>query len=81
MTCGRNSLIGPSAAPAVADLVKLLTSDDEGLRNSACIGLRVIGPSAKGALTALGRARSDPSYDVRRFAELAIASVEGRLSE
>jgi HEAT repeats len=73
--------IGVLAAPAVPALVKLLASDDEGQRNSACIGLRGIGPSARDALPALRSALSDPSRDVRRFAELAIASIKGRLSQ
>jgi HEAT repeat protein len=73
--------IGARAAPAVPALVKLLASDDEGLRNSACIGLRGIGPPARDALPALRSALSDRSRDGRRFAELAIASIEGRLSQ
>jgi hypothetical protein len=73
--------IGAQASPAVPALVKLLTSDDEGLRNSACIGIRGIGPPARDALPALRSALSDPSRDVRRFAELAIASIEGRVSQ
>jgi len=41
------------AAPAVPALVKMLASEDEGLRNSACIGLTGIGPPARDALPAL----------------------------
>jgi HEAT repeat protein len=73
--------IGERAAVAVPGLVKLLAADDGGLRNSACIGLRGIGSPAGDALPALRSALSDPSRDVRRFAELAIASIEGRLSQ
>ena len=71
--------IGPAAAEAVPKLVALLRDKDEGARNSACIGLKGIGPAAKGALPALRDALSDPSPDVRRFAQFAIASIEGRL--
>jgi HEAT repeat protein len=72
--------IGAYVAPAVPALVKLLASDNEGLRNSACIGLRGVGPPAKDAMPALRSALHDPSRDVRRFAELAIASIEERVS-
>jgi len=70
--------IGPEAAPAVSDLVTLLTATDEGSRNSACIALYGIGPVARGALPALRRALSDPSADVRRFAQRAIEKIEGQ---
>jgi hypothetical protein len=53
-----------------------LSNPDEGSRNSACIGLRGIGPAAKMALPALRNSLSDPSKDVRRFAELAIKSIQ-----
>jgi len=69
--------IGTDAAPAVPALIELLASDEEGLRNSACIGLRGIGPPARAALPALRIALADPSRDVRRFAESAIARIEG----
>lgn len=68
--------IGANAASAVPALVELLANDDEGSRNSACIALRGIGPPASAALPALRRAREDPSSDVRRFAALAIESIE-----
>jgi len=55
--------------------MKLLSSDDEGLRNAACIALGDIGPSAKSALPQLKRALDDPSNNVRRFARLAIAKI------
>jgi hypothetical protein len=70
--------IGPAAAEAVPRLVVLLRDENEGARNSACIGLKGIGPAAKTALPALRNALSDPSPDVRRFAQTAIASIEGR---
>jgi hypothetical protein len=62
---------------ALPALVKLLSSDDEGLRNSACIGLGGIGSSARSALPQLERALADPSYNVRGFARLAIAKING----
>jgi HEAT repeat protein len=71
--------IGAPGVAAVPALVKLLSSEDEGLRNSACIGLRGIGPSARSALPQLERALADPSNDVRGFARLAIAKIDGRL--
>ena len=51
-------------------------SDEAGLRTSACIGLRGIGPAARDALPALREALSDPHPDVRRFAHLAIEAIE-----
>jgi HEAT repeat protein len=69
--------IGPGAATAVTALIGLLETGDEAARNSACIALRGIGPDARPALTALRGAMSDPSADVRGFAERAIKSIEG----
>jgi HEAT repeat protein len=68
--------IGPEAQSAVPELITLLSSPDEGSRNSACIALRGIGPTGKPALPALQKSLSDPSKDVRRFAELAIKSIQ-----
>lgn len=68
--------IGPSAAGAVPKLVALLSASDEGVRNGACLGLTGIGPAAKRALPALRRVLSDPSPYTRRFARLAIESIE-----
>jgi hypothetical protein len=69
--------IGAPGVAAVPALVKLLSSEDEGLRNGACIGLGGIGPAARGALPQLERALADPSNDVRGFARLAIAKING----
>lgn len=69
--------MGAPGAAAVPTLVKLLSIEDEGLRNSACIGLGGIGPSAKSALPQLERALTDPSYNVRGFARSAIAKIDG----
>jgi HEAT repeat protein len=68
--------IGPGAAPAVRDLVRLLHTTDEGSRISACIALRGIGSAGRAALPALRVASSDSSAQVRRFAQLAIAAIE-----
>ncbi|HEY3786215.1 MAG TPA: HEAT repeat domain-containing protein [Steroidobacteraceae bacterium] len=68
--------IGPGAASAVPALVELLASDAEGERISACIALHDIGPAAHAALPALRLELSDPSPDVRGFAQFAIAAVE-----
>jgi HEAT repeat protein len=67
--------IGPDAAQAVPALVMLLGNADEGSRNSACIALYGIGPAAKVALPALEKALSDPSVDVRRFAQRAVEKI------
>ena len=67
--------IGAPGVAAVPALVKLLSRDDEGLRNSACIGLGGIGPSAKSALPQLQVALVDPSSNVRGFARIAIARI------
>jgi HEAT repeat protein len=67
--------IGPDAARAVPALIALLRSEDEGSRNSACIALYGIGPAAKEALPALQKALSDPSPDVRRFAQRAVEKI------
>jgi HEAT repeat protein len=69
--------IGAPGVAAVPSLVKLLSSKDEGLRNSACISLAGIGPSAKSALPQLEHALADPSNNVRGFARLAIAKING----
>jgi HEAT repeats len=72
--------IGNIDAPGVAAvpaLVRLLGSEDEGLRNSACIALGGIGPSARSALPELKVALADPSYNVRGFARLAMAKIDG----
>jgi HEAT repeat protein len=69
--------IGPNAAVAVPALITLLSSGDEAARNSACIALRGIGPAAASALPALRAALSDPSGDLRLFADRAIKSIEG----
>jgi hypothetical protein len=69
--------IGAPGVDAVPTLVKLLGSEDEGLRNGACIGLGGIGPSARSALPQLKVALADPSNDVRGFARLAIAKIDG----
>jgi hypothetical protein len=37
--------LGGAGAEAVPELIKIATSSDEGVRNSACIGLEGIGPS------------------------------------
>lgn len=68
--------IGPDASSAVPALIHLLAFADEGSRNCACIGLTGIGPGARAALTALRRALSDPSADVRRFAQRAISTID-----
>jgi HEAT repeat protein len=68
--------IGPSAVNAVPALVTLLASTDEGSRNSACIGLYGIGPAAREALPALRKALTDPSTDVRRFAQRTIDKID-----
>jgi HEAT repeat protein len=67
--------IGPDATQAVAALVMLLGNADEGSRNSACIALYGIGPAAKAALPALEKALTDPSADVRRFAQRAVEKI------
>jgi hypothetical protein len=72
-------LNGPGAVEAVPALVALLSREDEASRNSACIALRGIGPAAKAALPALRRAAlSDPSADVRGFANRAIDAIEAQ---
>jgi len=68
--------IGSAAVTAVPALIELLRSTDEGSRNSACLALRKIGPAAIDALPALREALSDPSSHVRRFAQMAIDSIE-----
>jgi HEAT repeat protein len=71
--------IGPAGATAVPALVRLLDDhDDEGSRNTACIGLAGIGPAASDALPALRKALNDPSKDVRRFAQLAIDRISAK---
>jgi hypothetical protein len=66
-----------AGAPAVPELIELLMSGDEGDKNGATIALRQIGPAARDALPALREALTDPSSFVRRFAQMAIDSIEG----
>lgn len=68
--------IGEEASSAVPALITLLGSEDEGSRNTACIGLAGIGPGAREALPALRKALSDPSAEVRQFAQRAIAVID-----
>jgi len=68
--------VGPEASLVVPALVALLESGDEESRNSACIGLTGIGPSAREALPALRKALSDSRPDVRHFAQRAIDAIE-----
>jgi HEAT repeats len=67
--------IGAPGVAAVPALVRLLGSEDEGLRNTACIALGDIGPAARSALPQLKIALADPSSNVRGFARLAIAKI------
>jgi hypothetical protein len=69
--------IGAPGVAAVPALLKLLDSEEEGVRNAACIGLGGIGPSARSALPQLKVALADRSSDVRGFARLAIAKIDG----
>jgi hypothetical protein len=68
---------GAAGAAAVSALIRLLGSSSEGDRNTACIALAGIGPAAKDALPALRKTLSDPSADVRTFAQRAIRRIEG----
>jgi HEAT repeat protein len=61
----------------VPALIRLLGSSSEGDKNSACIALAGMGPAARTALPALKKALSDPSADVRTFAQRAITQIEG----
>jgi HEAT repeat protein len=70
--------IGIDAAPAIPALLILLRNADEGSRIGACIALRDIGTRAKQAMPALRQALDDPSKDVRRFAQQALDSIQGR---
>ena len=67
---------GAAGVSAVPVLIGLLRSSSEGDRNTACIGLAGIGVAAKDALPALKKALSDPSADVRGFAQRAIERIE-----
>lgn len=68
--------LGPKAASAVPELVRLLGDGRDAVRNTACLGLAGIGPAARDALPALRQALNDPSSDVRRFAQRAIERID-----
>jgi hypothetical protein len=70
------SEIGPDAKQAIPALLILLADENEGPRNSSCMALGNIGPAAQAALPALRKALlSDPSADVREFAQRAIDKI------
>lgn len=56
---------GEADLSAVPALIRLLGSDSEEDRNSACIGVAGVGPAAREALPAQQKALFDPSPDVR----------------
>jgi HEAT repeat protein len=67
---------GPIGVQAVPALIDLLKYPDVGSRNTACIGLRILGPPAKDALPALRAALADTHPDVRTLARVAIEKID-----
>jgi hypothetical protein len=62
--------LGPAGVVAAPELIQMATSSDEGIRNSACIGLRGIGPPAMSV---------DPSGNLHGSADWYLAMRSCRL--
>jgi HEAT repeat protein len=68
--------IGPDAAPAVGELIKSLTSDEELVRNSAIYALGKIGPAAKEALPALRKNLTGDDVPLKRLSLWAALKID-----
>jgi HEAT repeat protein len=67
--------LGPEAAPATPELIRLLESDDADLREAAAQAIERIGPAAKAAIPILQRLLFDRDTDVRRAAAQALRAL------
>lgn len=69
--------MGATAKEAVPVLIEYLKSPSVGVRQGSCHALGGIGPSAREGLPALRELEKDPDEYVRRFAALAVTSIQG----
>jgi HEAT repeat protein len=67
--------VGPDAASAVPDLVKLLADPDARTRTSALYTLAAIGPKAEPAVGPISQALADRDRDVKLTAAYALARI------
>jgi hypothetical protein len=70
--------IGPPAAAAVPDLVKVLTSPEWTERAAAARALGSIGPAARDAVSSLEKLRGDSEETVRAAVSSALQKIAGR---
>ena len=66
---------GADAAPAIADLTRLLNHQDESVRENAAISLGQIGPAAVTAVDEIRQLESDPDALIRQAATEAIERI------
>lgn len=68
--------LGPSAAPAVPDLIACLTDSDHNVREAAAKAIGRLGPQARAAFPALLEALYDPDVTVRNVAARAFFELQ-----
>ena len=71
---------GPDGAPAVPQLITLLSTATPDGRSAAAASLAAIGPKAAPAVPALAQALSDPDPHVRDMAAIALRSIGPKAS-
>jgi HEAT repeat protein len=69
-------LLGPQAAPALADLLRLLADKTAEVRREAALSLKELGPAARAAAPLLRAALADPDPGVRKQAERTLKVIE-----
>jgi HEAT repeat protein len=67
--------IGPPAAPATAELAKLVGDEDPNVSIEAAHALANIGPGAKGGVPALAAALENPQSQARHAAAFALGNI------
>ena len=68
--------MGPAAKGSVPELIELLGSTEDHLREGAALALGAIGPAAKSALPALEKVKSDPDLLIRSAAQRAMVAIQ-----
>lgn len=70
--------LGPAAAAALSNLIRLLHDPEPSVRLAAAFAIGAIGPAARAALPRLAELRRDSSAQVATQTREAIAAVEGK---